>query len=83
MFQGPKGSKGLVQLIVDELFELVSGTDFIVKLQYLEIYNEVLIDLLSSEGKQPVLREEGGQTIMSNVTEPRLTSHEELVQWIC
>lgn len=79
MFEGPHGEPGLTGLIVERLFELVAGTEFLVKAQYLEIYNEQMVDLLSAQRGQPVMREENGQIVLSNVTEPKIQALAELV----
>lgn len=58
MFKGANGQPGIISLIVDEIFRLTENTTFRVKVQFIEIYNEVMVDLLSPNRQQPVVRED-------------------------
>ena len=59
---GQSDSPGLMGLTLSELFEEIDQTksekDYNVKVSYLEVYNETLRDLLSSEDTNLDLRED-------------------------
>lgn len=38
-----------------------------------------MVDLLSPQRKQPIMRDEGGQIILSNVTEVKITKQDDLL----
>ncbi|CAL6080494.1 Kinesin-7 [Hexamita inflata] len=82
MFKGPGQQRGITSLIVQELFKLTENTQFRVKCQFVEIYNENMTDLLSPQKKQPLIREENQQIILTNIEEPRITNEEELQKLI-
>eukprot|EP00002_Diphylleia_rotans_P027599 TRINITY_DN5540_c0_g1_i3.p1 TRINITY_DN5540_c0_g1~~TRINITY_DN5540_c0_g1_i3.p1 ORF type:complete len:650 (+),score=134.23 TRINITY_DN5540_c0_g1_i3:146-2095(+) len=49
---GEKGSPGVISMAIDEIFECIQQTsdrEFLLRLTYMEIYNEVVNDLLSPQ----------------------------------
>jgi centromeric protein E len=50
--QGCEGEPGIIPLAVKDVFEAIEaseGREFLVRVSYLEIYNEQMMDLLSKE----------------------------------
>lgn len=55
--QGGSESVGVLQLAAEEIFALIEATpsrEFLLRVAYMEIYNENLRDLLSADGNAPV-----------------------------
>jgi centromeric protein E len=55
--QGGGDSIGVLQLAAEEIFSLIEANDsreYILRVAYMEIYNENLRDLLSADGNSPV-----------------------------
>lgn len=64
---GNSEQKGMVQICLEEIFkrklELESESEVSVQMQYVEIYNEKIMDLLSSEKKQCFLRDDSSKGV--------------------
>eukprot|EP00702_Spironucleus_salmonicida_P004779 EST46070.1 Kinesin-7 [Spironucleus salmonicida] len=79
---GNQQDRGIIQLVLQDIFEKVNNTPFKVKIQFIELYNENLVDLLSTTKKIPVIREDQGNIVLQNVEEPKVTSVEQCLTLI-
>ncbi|CAI6006303.1 unnamed protein product [Closterium sp. NIES-65] len=70
---GDQKSPGVIPLAVKEVFSIIQdtpGREFLLRVSYLEIYNEVINDLLNPAGQNLRIREDGQHgTFVENVKE--------------
>jgi kinesin family protein 18/19 len=73
---GDKNEKGLIYLAVDDTVYSMAQkrTDFVLKLSYLEIYNEHVRDLLAQGGNLMVVEDPNKGVIIPNLQEFQITS---------
>ncbi|XP_071488946.1 uncharacterized protein [Diadema antillarum] len=75
--QGNNMCPGIIPSTVQEIFDTIENTpdrEFLLRVSYLELYNESLTDLLCDEKKQLSIRENGERVYVSNLTEEVTTS---------
>ncbi|XP_059060062.1 kinesin-related protein 4-like [Achroia grisella] len=81
---GTETSPGIIPLAVYNLFEIIKNIpnrDFLVRVSYIEIYNETLKDLLNIE-KKNIKVHESFDGIKVDVTEKVSTSPEEVLKYL-
>ncbi|KAG1682010.1 Centromere-associated protein E [Nymphon striatum] len=69
---GDKNSPGIIGLTIDELFEIIENTPdrmFLLRVSYLEIYNETISDLISDSKKKGLKIHENMSKVFFNPTE--------------
>ncbi|XP_039745614.1 kinesin-related protein 4-like isoform X2 [Pararge aegeria] len=79
---GTDDAPGIIPLAVLNLYDIIKNVpdrDFLVRVSYVEIYNETLIDLLNLE-KRIKIHETFGQGVKVDATEKVTTSPEEVLQ---
>ena len=82
---GEEGSPGIMLLSVQELFnqieEYSKNRDYKLKISYVEVYNEVLKDLLNKRNVNLDLREENARGVcVAGVTEIMTTNTDEIMR---
>jgi len=76
--QGCEGEPGIIPLAVKDVFEAIEaseGREFLVRVSYLEIYNEQMMDLLSKEVRLLPIRPRSRGARRSLRTFPVVTLH--------
>ena len=74
---------GLIDLAVKDIFSIIQDTTTQVSIQYYEVYNEQVQDLLASIKKRHRIRQTGdGNFIAENVTNMSVKSCEEALDVI-
>ncbi|XP_065840301.1 uncharacterized protein [Oscarella lobularis] len=77
---GEKGNEGVVPLAMQEVFNYIdqcSGREFLLRASYIEIYNEVIKDLLNPENKKLKIHENAQREVyIADCTEEILLSRE-------
>eukprot|EP00966_Prymnesium_polylepis_P136585 3155872-Prymnesium_polylepis.2 len=81
----PNGDLGVVPRVVDQVFEELqrAGADCVVRVSYLEIYNEEVLDLLHprTPAKAITIREDrAGDIFVHGVREVEVGTREELIR---
>ena len=81
---GGNNSPGIMLLTMNELFRQIERNagekDYVIKISYLEVYNETLRDLLSSEDTSLDLREDVEKGIVvAGITEVIATTSQEVM----
>lgn len=71
---GSPSEPGIIPLSIRDLFALIRSSpdrEFLLRASYLELYNEALLDLLSSDGKELTLSEgkKKGEVVVNGLTE--------------
>jgi kinesin family protein 18/19 len=78
---GTQRNPGVIPQTLDYLFQLVQGKTVDIKVSYVEVYNEVIRDLLTSEDTPLDIREDPNQGITINgVLEVPATSQDEIMR---
>ena len=84
--QGDSNSSGITQMAVDEIFSLLDtykDREFLLRCSYVEIYNEVVRDLLNTSATQQVkIREHHVRGVYLDCHEECISSSEEIVDLI-
>ncbi len=81
---GGNNSPGIMLLTMNELFKQIEKNttekDYVIKISYLEVYNETLRDLLSNEDTSLDLREDVEKgIIVAGITEVIATTSQEVM----
>ena len=84
---GTEDQPGLMMLSIEELFQQIEansgGRDYKLKMSYIEVYNEVIKDLLNNKNENLELREDGVKGIsVAGVLEIMTTNTEEIMSYI-
>lgn len=80
--QGDGQSDGVIQLAVDEIFMHIQDrpeTVYIMTVSYLEIYNELVFDLLSDEPVEVRVLDDQGSLELRNLTRHRVSSPDDIL----
>eukprot|EP00731_Ephydatia_muelleri_P015976 Em0009g400a len=84
---GTSDDPGIIPLTIHEVFSYIEqcvSREFILRLSYLEIYNETLTDLLNPENKNLKIRENTEHTVsVHGITECAVTLASEVVDLLC
>ncbi|XP_013397459.1 kinesin-like protein KIN-7L [Lingula anatina] len=81
---GDKLNQGIIPLAMNAIFEGIEGTperEYLLRVSYLEIYNEQLCDLLSDEKKKLKIHQDTeNQVYVANLTEEMVTNADQILQ---
>jgi len=80
---GNSNRSGIMYLTMGELFKQTRShpdKHFVIKVSYLEVYNETLKDLLSDEENIVDIREDNKGVVVSGITEVTVTTPEEVME---
>lgn len=72
---------GIIPLVLKDLFEKVNN-DCIIEISFLEIYNEALRDILSSNLQKVTLQENKNEVKLNNLTTIRVSCLDEALKWL-
>ncbi|KAG1686834.1 Centromere-associated protein E [Nymphon striatum] len=81
---GDKNSPGIIGLTIDEIFEIIENTPdrmFLLRVSYLEIYNESISDLISDSKKNSLKIHENreGEVYVADLREESVNSPEQIL----
>uniref|UniRef100_A0A6M2D363 Kinesin-like protein n=1 Tax=Rhipicephalus microplus TaxID=6941 RepID=A0A6M2D363_RHIMP len=82
---GSSSQPGLIPLTIDAIFDIIQNMperEYLVRISYIEIYNENVLDLLDKDyGKKNLQIRENldGQAVISDLTEVAVSSKEEIM----
>lgn len=82
---GDRDSPGVMVLAAKEIFNQISNNsdrDFLLRVGYIEIYNEKIYDLLNKKNQDLKIQECNGM-VNVNSKECIITSEESLLQFLC
>ncbi|XP_067886483.1 centromere-associated protein E isoform X2 [Heterodontus francisci] len=84
---GNAGAPGLIPLAICNLFNVIndmSNSEFLLRVSYMEIYNESVSDLLAGPKRQPLeVREDMERTVyVANLTEELAVTYEDVMKWV-
>ncbi|XP_071825312.1 uncharacterized protein [Apostichopus japonicus] len=81
--QGDANELGIIPRAVDELFDIIDKTperEFLFRVSYMEIYNEIINDLLNEEKQQLIIRENKQRRVyVSNLHEAFVSDADEVL----
>lgn len=82
---GDQKSPGIIPLAIKDVFNIIQdtvGRDFLLRVSYLEIYNEVINDLLDTNGQNLRVRADTQGTFVEGITEEVITSPKQALSLI-
>jgi centromeric protein E len=83
---GTPNDPGIIPLAIQDIFEHIQNTpdrEFLLRMSYLEIYNENISDLLKPGNDNLKIHETTSREIfVGNLTEELVGSPEEITQWL-
>ncbi|XP_022081658.1 kinesin-like protein KIN-7O [Acanthaster planci] len=80
---GDSESPGIIPCAVQDIFDSIQNTpnrEFLLRVSYMELYNEGLCDLLSNEKKSLQIREVDKRVFVHDLTEEVVTQPEDVLQ---
>lgn len=80
---GTQDSPGIIPYALDEVFDFISSSknrEFLLRVSYMEIYNEIITDLLNPKSTNLKIRENvNGEILVEKLTEKVVTSVQDII----
>lgn len=84
---GTKSHPGILPLAIEDCFRLIETLDspreYLLRVSYMEIYNEQIIDLLSANPQPVRIFEKGGDVVVRGLSEEVVSSPAQVFSLIC